>query len=347
MSTQTTQHTQARRATLDDTRAWGLSVEPGVPFAARSRVLRRMVTSSAVDWMQIVVIRQGTARVIHGDDGHEAFAGPGMAVFLMPNEPLGLEPEGQVTVTQVFFSVDYMLDQVRWRNPYTCVDRFAAQRMVMLVHPEPHQVVRLNPEHLGIMDGCLDGLVDLTVKLRLREQFYEASSRALGVLAVVSERLARRGELAAWEVPGDLTTRASQACFSVVRPLREEVRVARRLIRAHYQEQLTISELAQAVHMSPSALRVAFTGEMGKTLLAYRNSIRVAHMVKLLVETPLPIKVISRTVGWADPAQATEVFTDATELTPKVYRARFHSVVEGEDWVDRVLKVADLFVFDQ
>jgi transcriptional regulator GlxA family with amidase domain len=84
----------------------------------------------------------------------------------------------------------------------------------------------------------------------------------------------------------------------VLRPLDDTVRQARQVIREHYREPMLPDDLAAVVHVSGRQLSRLFTTAMGKTPLVYRDSLRVQHMIRLLVATTTPVAVIARDLGW-------------------------------------------------
>ena len=74
----------------------------GVSFCAQTLTLRRVFAPLVYDWLEFVVICDGTYLLRHRDNDRRDLAKPGDVLVLQPNPPCGLEPEGQVTVTRMF-----------------------------------------------------------------------------------------------------------------------------------------------------------------------------------------------------------------------------------------------------
>jgi transcriptional regulator GlxA family with amidase domain len=150
------------------------------------------------------------------------------------------------------------------------------------------------------------------------------------------------------ESPAALAERATQACFSAIRPLSDVVRRARRIIDERYREPLTVETLASEVAVSPSHLRRLFVREMGKTPKTYRDSLRVLEMAWLLTRTYVPLARVAALAGWRDGHNAARVFTRAAGMTPSEYRRAFQAANPAPgDGAFPLRNGADLLAFTQ
>ncbi|GLX68820.1 bifunctional transcriptional activator/DNA repair enzyme AdaA [Paenibacillus glycanilyticus] len=95
---------------------------------------------------------------------------------------------------------------------------------------------------------------------------------------------------------------------------------ARVYIQTHYREPLTLSHLADALHLSPYHLQRTFKRLTGSTPAAYIQQIRMQEAMKLLASTNLPVTDIAGQVGYANAAHFATRFQGATGLTPTQYR---------------------------
>lgn len=95
---------------------------------------------------------------------------------------------------------------------------------------------------------------------------------------------------------------------------------ARAYIEAHYQEPLTLSHLADVLHLSPYHLQRTFKRLTGVTPAAYIQQIRIREAMKLLASTHLPVTDIAGQVGYTNAAHFTTRFQNVTGLTPTQYR---------------------------
>lgn len=103
------------------------------------------------------------------------------------------------------------------------------------------------------------------------------------------------------------------------RSYREIAEVAR-YINAHYDENLSLGELAGRFHLSPYYLSHIFPRVTGLTLVAYINRVRIEEACALLRETELPVTDIAYRVGYQSVTHFGRVFKKAKLVSPQVYR---------------------------
>jgi AraC family transcriptional regulator len=118
--------------------------------------------------------------------------------------------------------------------------------------------------------------------------------------------------------------------FSVRRNLEIEIsrfgfvdrrlRRAIELIHTHFDEELSIEQMAQAAFLSEFHFARLFKQIVGVTPHAYLASVRMEQAMKLLIATDLSLLEISQRVGYASQSHFTKVFKTLTGMTPREYR---------------------------
>ncbi|MGP0585542.1 AraC family transcriptional regulator [Paenibacillus timonensis] len=103
------------------------------------------------------------------------------------------------------------------------------------------------------------------------------------------------------------------------RPYREIAEVAR-YINTHFEENLSLGELAGRFHLSPYYLSHIFPRVTGLTLVAYINRVRIEEACALLRETELPVTDIAYRVGYQSVTHFGRVFKKAKAVSPQSYR---------------------------
>lgn len=92
-------------------------------------------------------------------------------------------------------------------------------------------------------------------------------------------------------------------------------------VREHYEADLTLEDVASAVHISPYYLSHLFSEELGITFVEFLTRTRVEAAKKLLADPRLTIQQIARKCGYSDASYFTKVFKKVEGRTPTQYRA--------------------------
>ncbi|MBQ6595851.1 MAG: response regulator [Clostridia bacterium] len=100
------------------------------------------------------------------------------------------------------------------------------------------------------------------------------------------------------------------------------IRAATRYIDAHYTEKLSLTAVAEEIHVSPVYLSGLFTREVGQSFTQYLQQRRIEQAKQLLLHTQEPVDVIAERVGYGDARYFMQVFRRMTGMTPVVYRSR-------------------------
>jgi Response regulator containing CheY-like receiver domain and AraC-type DNA-binding domain len=91
-------------------------------------------------------------------------------------------------------------------------------------------------------------------------------------------------------------------------------------INNHYNEQISLTETASALHMNPNYMSQMFKKETGITLTHYITNLRISEAKKQLTTTDTPISDISIYVGFNDYFYFLKTFKKVTGKTPSQYR---------------------------
>ena len=93
-----------------------------------------------------------------------------------------------------------------------------------------------------------------------------------------------------------------------------------RLVREHYTENLSLSQLAQMVHLSAPYLSKFFDQQFGMTFLNYLTQIRLNHAVNELLNTEKIIEDVSADSGFPNSHAFVQAFKKEFGVLPSVYR---------------------------
>lgn len=93
-------------------------------------------------------------------------------------------------------------------------------------------------------------------------------------------------------------------------------------IEQHFEEELTLNDLAYKYALSPNYFSTVFKKETGKTVVNFITEVRIKNACRLLVETKDSVVEISNKVGYEDSQYFFRVFKKITGKTPLEYRKR-------------------------
>lgn len=102
--------------------------------------------------------------------------------------------------------------------------------------------------------------------------------------------------------------------------LSESTREAMEFIRTHYAEQISLEDIAQAVSLSQYHFSRVFKRDCGYSPHEFLMITRMDRAMYLLKTTELPIKIISRQVGYQNETTFTNAFTGRIGLSPSKFR---------------------------
>ena len=94
-------------------------------------------------------------------------------------------------------------------------------------------------------------------------------------------------------------------------------------IRTHFHENITTTQIAQAVHCNPDYLGRVYHRVYGMTLTDSIHEVRTKHACRMLRESDASVKEVARESGYSDTGYFRRVFRQARGLTPSRYRHAF------------------------
>ncbi len=110
---------------------------------------------------------------------------------------------------------------------------------------------------------------------------------------------------------------------------REQIRPVLAYVDRHCRESITLDDIAEVVHVSPSRVRHVFKDVTGVSFKEYVTQVRVAEAKRLLLATDLSIAEVARAVSYTNLSQFYKVFYRSCALSPAEYR-RYYTPTGGE-----------------
>lgn len=110
---------------------------------------------------------------------------------------------------------------------------------------------------------------------------------------------------------------------------REQIRPVLAYVDGHCRESITLDDVAELVHVSPSRVRHVFKDVTGVSFKEYVTQVRVAEAKRLLLSTDLSVAEIARAVSYTNLHQFYKVFYRSCAMSPGEYR-RYYTPTGGE-----------------
>ncbi|HOV77100.1 MAG TPA: AraC family transcriptional regulator, partial [Sedimentisphaerales bacterium] len=101
-----------------------------------------------------------------------------------------------------------------------------------------------------------------------------------------------------------------------------QIRPAIEYIDAHFDQAITLAQIARASHLSVSRLAHLFKEQMGVTVIDYVTSVRIERAKALLLDTDRSCTEIGFLAGYNNPSYFTRTFRRFTGMTPRQFRAQ-------------------------
>lgn len=305
-----------------DATAWGATTNCATargdyaPILTRTTTYHAPVAPVAYDCIKLIFVRRGSAS-LYGELGQRSIA-VGDVVALASNVLCGSEPDRHITVTTVYLDTDYVIDQVFWQYVGSVRDRLEAQDVVRRVYAEPAQVLHLGQDQAGLLMPWLDELEALSVDGGFTQHFYRMQALWFSIADVIVPYIATSPVRIS--PTQRATTRPSSPRLRQFAPLRDDARKIMKLLRDRPERTWRLSDMAEAVYLSPSQVERVFVDAYGKSPITYLTMLRVERMAHYLRTTDTPISVIAHLVGWQDADFAARQFRRSVGLTPSRYR---------------------------
>lgn len=101
-----------------------------------------------------------------------------------------------------------------------------------------------------------------------------------------------------------------------------------RYIHNHYQEEVSLGQLAKEFYISPYYLCREFKRHMDCTMVQYLNVTRIMNAQRKLMETDMNITQVSRETGFSNLTHFNRVFKSVTGMTPSGYQKENRALAE-------------------
>ena len=93
---------------------------------------------------------------------------------------------------------------------------------------------------------------------------------------------------------------------------------------AHFDQHLTVQELAQRFQLSPTFLKNCFRRLYGAPIHAYLKHYRLQTAARLLCTTSESVLAVASSVGYTGTSQFGTAFKEYYHMTPAQYRRLYH-----------------------
>ena len=103
----------------------------------------------------------------------------------------------------------------------------------------------------------------------------------------------------------------------------EKLKIILKYVETHFQEKITIEQIASYCDYSPSHFMKYFKNAMGMSFIAYLNDYRLTMAARLLLASDSTILSISQEVGFENLSHFNRSFKKKFLQTPSAYRAAF------------------------
>jgi len=91
-------------------------------------------------------------------------------------------------------------------------------------------------------------------------------------------------------------------------------------IHRNYQEELTLTDLANLFTMSISRISEVIKQTTGQTFVHFLHDLRLRHACSLLVSTDMSVMEIAHEVGYGSYKTFARIFRESKGIAPKDYR---------------------------
>lgn len=272
---------------------------------------------------------------------HFAFCGYGSAEsWDLPRESFAWSSLRQISFTQGINSAGFQVHDYTTLSPTSPTWRKEHQRMAAWLQslPKPVGVMACNddcgrhvieacklanlavPDVVGVLgadnDEVVCGLSDppmSSVAIHFERAGFDA--------ALVLFRLLRRKKAVPMKIMVHASHVIARRSTDITAAVNPHVTKALQFIRDHARENVMVSEVSRAAGLSRRALEIRFRQEIGCSIREHVRRIRTDQIVRLLVETDLPIGQIAHSLGFADVQHFARYFRAGKHTSPRAFRA--------------------------
>ncbi len=133
----------------------------------------------------------------------------------------------------------------------------------------------------------------------------------------------------------DRGTGCADAAARAAADRRVQIRPVLAYVDRHCRESITLDDVAEVVHVSPSRVRHVFKDVTGVGFKEYVTNVRVAEAKRLLLSTDLSVAEIARAVSYTNLHQFYRVFYRSCSMSPGEYR-RYYTPAGADRCRERV-----------
>lgn len=182
-----------------------------------------------------------------------------------------------------------------------------------------HQLPEMEYQHIvsvaNLISSIVEYIVDRAIKSKNDRQAYE------WILSTGRESRRAGGEIRELQVPATKEPKSTQeretsAAVRKDSPLYPAIAY----MNDHLNEHITMKDMSDLCHLSPSYFSRLFSREVGESFINYWNRGKIEHSKKLLRESELSVSQIAAEVGYMDPSHFIQLFKRFEGVTPTVYR---------------------------
>ena len=113
---------------------------------------------------------------------------------------------------------------------------------------------------------------------------------------------------------------------------RQQIRPVLAYLDHHWGESVTLGDVAELVHVSPSRARHVFRDATGVSFKDYLTQVRVTEAKRLLLSTDLAVSEVAAAVSYTNLNQFYRVFYRSSSMSPGEYR-RYYTAADAEPLV--------------
>ena len=188
-----------------------------------------------------------------------------------------------------------------------------------------------------VMEKLFDGFTEeLLEEERVREtccrllntMISEIELMGIPMEAYIGKRINPYGEIQKLEVLSDIYKWFCDLMHQMYRSIEEHKKKKYKSIvlngikymESNYQNDITLADLARAIHVSPNYFSKLFKDETEVNFSDWLNKLRIEKSLELLRRNDLKIYEIANLVGYTDYKYYSAIFKKITGLTPKQYK---------------------------
>ena len=221
----------------------------------------------------------GTQRVRIADEVHETRLAEVVIYRIDRGEIIEADPtqacRGEMCLS-VIMHADWLLSRIR----PDLVARFSPLASLLGGHT---RLIRI--PHFG--SRLVSSLVEIDSLSTSREDIAELHFESAVIGAVASAVDAA-------------STQTSRPCGNSLATFCDRLSQVRKILTENWREPINISQLCDVAKMNRTQLRARFKNMFGKTMVEYRNSIKIDYVAELLSTTDLTLEAIAERAGYCD-----------------------------------------------